>query len=121
MRESCSLLRLLLPVLPRPPPAPLLESEGGALLGRPATREGARFSQHGQPSLGAVDPTGRIRRLAARAPRARGPGPATLFSGRDLSPSAPGSALPGPGKPLGAGHPERGASGHLTARPVNQH
>lgn len=37
VRESCSQLRLLLLVLPRPPPAPLLESEGGALLGQPAT------------------------------------------------------------------------------------
>lgn len=87
----------------------------------PPPREGARVSRQRSPSLGAVDPAGRTRRLAARASPGPGRGPATLFSRRDQSsPWAPGSALPRPGKPPRAGLPERGASGHLTARPVNQ-
>lgn len=78
----------------------------------PPPREGARVSWHRSPSLGTVDPADRTRRLAVRASPGPCPGRTTLFARRDQSPWAPGSALPR--------LPERGASGHLTARPVNQ-
>lgn len=104
MRESCSLLRLLLPVLPRPPPAPLLESEGGALLGRPATP--GRSSLLPAPT---AQPRSRGSRGSDQTPsgsRAPGPGPrpsnfvlrerpVPLGSGPALAWEATGSRAPG--------------------------
>lgn len=86
------------------------------LVGLPP-REGARVSSRESPA-----PERRIPQVGSAASPLQRPRPPALqlCSRRDRSLSAPGSALPRPGKPPRAGLPERGASGHLTAGPVNQ-
>lgn len=81
--------RLLLPVLPRPPPASLLESEGGALLGRPATRgRGSRLpAQIAQPQSRRGS---RRSDLPPRRSRAPGPRPSNFVLPERLVPFGSG-------------------------------